>query len=50
MIELPPRDGVRFIKNVLIPMGDGVRLALDLHVPCEEEQEDWRERPRPLLL
>ncbi len=50
MIELPPQDGVRLIKNVLIPMGDGVRLALDMHVPCEGDGEDWRERPRPLLL
>lgn len=50
MIELPTQDGVRLIKNVMIPMGDGVRLALDMHVPCEDEGEDWRERPRPLLL
>ena len=32
-VELPPRDGVRCVKNVLVPMSDGVRLSMDLHVP-----------------
>lgn len=29
----PSQDGVQFVKNVLIPMRDGVKLAADLHVP-----------------
>lgn len=47
MIQFPPKEGVRFIKNVRVPMADGVRLALDMHVP---EGEDWERTPRPLVL
>ena len=50
MIEFPPQDGVRLIKNVIVPMADGVRLALDMHVPCESEDDDWRDTPRPLVM
>jgi putative CocE/NonD family hydrolase len=50
MIEFPVKDGVRFIKNVTIPMTDGVQLAMDLHVPCADDSADWRHTPRPLLL
>jgi len=50
MIEFPTRDGVRFVKNVTVPMADGVQLALDLHVPCANDSTDWRDTPRPLLL
>src|SRR5262245_12394101 len=34
---------VRFEKNLLVPMRDGTRLALDLHVPAGEG-------PFPLIL
>ena len=47
MIVFPPQDGVVFIKNLLIPMSDGVQLALDLHVPTSP---DWQSTPQPLLL
>ncbi|MCZ6678126.1 MAG: CocE/NonD family hydrolase [Candidatus Poribacteria bacterium] len=47
MIPFPPKDGVRFIKNLMIPMSDGVRLAMDMHVPAGE---DWGQTPRPLIL
>ena len=50
MIEFPVHDGVRFIKNVIVPMGDGTQLAMDLHVPCADESVDWRATPLPLLL
>ena len=50
MIEFPIRDGVRFIKNVTLPMADGTQLAMDLHVPCADESVDWRATPLPLLL
>jgi predicted acyl esterase len=46
-IELPPGDGVRCVKNVLVPVSDGVRLATDLHVP---DRHDWAQRPLPVLL
>ncbi|MSS71484.1 MAG: CocE/NonD family hydrolase [Candidatus Latescibacteria bacterium] len=46
-IEFPPQNGVRFIKNIMIPMSDGVRLAMDLHVP---DCEDWAHQSRPLIL
>lgn len=46
-IEFAPRDGVRFIKNVMIPMPDSVHLALDLHVP---DCDGWQSTPRPLIL
>ena len=49
MREFTPKDGVRFIKNLSVPMADGVRLSLDLHVP-EVAEASWRETPRPLLL
>ena len=47
MIVFPPEDGVCFIKNVMIPMSDGVHLALDMHVP---EDENWERQPQPLIL
>ena len=47
MIAFPPKDGVRFVKNVMVPMADGVRLALDMHVP---EAPDWEHTPQPLIL
>src|SRR5688572_19640229 len=46
-IEFPPRQGVRFIKNVMIPMSDGVQLAMDMHVP---DVADWGATPRPVIL
>ena len=49
MIEFEPKDGVRFIKNVMIPMDDGVQLAVDMHVP-DDGGGDWRQTPRPLLM
>jgi len=45
-ITFPPKDGVRFVKNVLIPMSDGVHLALDMHVP---DSPDWEHTPRPFI-
>ena len=35
---MQPKNGVRFIKNVMIPTSDGVRLAMDMHVP---DSDDW---------
>ncbi len=46
-IEFPPENGVRFIKNVTVPVSDGVHLAMDLHVP---DSEDWQNTPLPLIL
>lgn len=46
-LEFPPRNGVRFIKNVMVPMADGVRLAMDLHVP---DSAAWASTPRPVIL
>ncbi len=46
-VELSPRDGVRCIKNVLVPMSDGARLSMDLHVP---DRDDWATSPCPVLL
>src|SRR5690349_15227775 len=45
--ELPPEKGLRFVRNVLVPVSDGVRLAMDLHVP---DHDDWASRPYPVLL
>ena len=47
MITHAPQNGVRFVQNVLIPMADGTRLALDMHVP---DVEDWERTPQPLIL
>jgi len=47
MIQFPPKEGVRFVKNVMVPMADGVHLALDMHVP---DSADWEKTPRPLIL
>ena len=47
MIAYLPQDGVRFVKNVSVPVGDGTRLALDLHVP---DVPDWEQTPQPLIL
>ena len=44
---MQPKNGVRFIKNVMIPTSDGVRLAMDMHVP---DSDDWEQTPRPLIL
>ena len=44
---MQPKNGVRFIKNVMIPTSDGVRLAMDMHVP---DSDDWEQMPRPLIL
>lgn len=49
MIVFEPQDGVRYIKNVMIPMSDGVRVALDMHVP-DDGRGDWQTTPQPLLL
>ena len=46
-IEFPPKDGVRFIKNVMIPMSDGVHIAMDMHLP---DSQDWESNPLPLIL
>jgi putative CocE/NonD family hydrolase len=41
-ITLDLADGVELVKNVLIPMRDGVRLAADLYVPAgREDAERW---------
>lgn len=47
MIQFEPKDNVRFIKDVRVPMADGVELSLDMHVPADG---DWATTPRPLLL
>ena len=47
MIVFPPQDGVCFIKNLIFTASDGVRLAMDLHVP---EVTAWQTTPRPVLL
>ena len=44
-IEYPPHDGVRFIRNIRIPMSDGISLSMDIHVP---DSGDWQTAPRPL--
>ena len=44
---MQPKNGVRFIKNVMIPTSDGVRLAIDMHVP---DSDDWEQTPHPLIL
>src|SRR4051794_5956487 len=46
-LEFPPQQGVRFIKNITIPMSDGVRLAMDLHIP---DSPDWLNTPRPVIM
>lgn len=33
---LYPTEGVKLVKNVMIPMCDGVRLAADLYMPHGE--------------
>ena len=40
-----PAPGVKLIKNVRIPMSDGVRLAADLYVP-DDGQRIWHRRRR----
>ena len=51
MIEFEPKDGARFIKDVRVPMADGVELSLDMHVPVEADgSQDWATTPRPLLM
>ncbi|MBT4095993.1 MAG: CocE/NonD family hydrolase [Gemmatimonadetes bacterium] len=47
MIEFELKNGVRFIKDVRVPMADGIELSLDMHVP---DEGDWQQTPRPLLL
>ena len=42
-----PKNGVRFIKNMMIPTSDGVRLAMDMHFP---DSDDWEQTPRSLIL
>lgn len=42
-IRYPPHQGVTFVKNVLIPMRDGVILAADMHMPAGDG-------PFPLVL
>ena len=32
-VTLFPAEGVRLVKNILIPVQDGVRLAADLYLP-----------------
>ena len=49
MIEFEPRDGVRFVKNVMVGMEDGVRVTLDMHVP-DDGSQDWKTQSYPLLL
>ncbi len=46
-IELSPKDGVRFIKNIMVPTANSVHLAMDMHVP---DADDWQHAPRPLIL
>ena len=47
MTPFQPKDSVRFVKNVMIPMSDGVRLAMDMHLP---DSEDWEQTLQPLIL
>ena len=42
-----PKNGVRFITNMMIPISDGVRLAMDMHFP---DSDDWEQTPRLLIL
>jgi putative CocE/NonD family hydrolase len=37
---LPIADGVELVKNVLIPMRDGLHLAADLYMPADPEGAD----------
>jgi hypothetical protein len=45
--RFPIADGVRLIKNVMIPMRDGVRLAADLYAPDPETaaRNGWETTP-----
>ena len=47
MREFAPQDGVRFIKNVMIPTSDGTHLAMDLHVP---DRDNWQNTPHPIIV
>lgn len=44
MTDLPPLSGVRVLRDVMIPMRDGVRLAADVYLP------ESKEGPSPVLL
>lgn len=41
---LYPTEGVKLVKNVMIPMRDGVRLAADLYMPHGEAATQGRDR------
>jgi len=41
---LYPTEGVKLVKNVMIPMRDGVRLAADLYMPHGEAATRGRDR------
>ena len=47
MIPFPAQDGIRFVKNISIPMSDGISLAMDVHVP---DHPDWQHTPLPVIL
>lgn len=47
MRAFAPQEGVRFIKNVMIPTSDGIHLAMDLHVP---DNDQWQNTPHPIIV
>jgi len=47
MREFAPQDGVRFVKNVMIPISDGIHLAMDLHIP---DNAHWQKTPHPIIV
>jgi putative CocE/NonD family hydrolase len=45
-----PAPGVKLIKNVRIPMHDGVRLAADLYVPDDDRDDFEPSTPLPVVM
>ena len=50
MRTLPAGDGVRLVRDVLIPMRDGTSLAADLYVPDDAGGTDLPEQPLPVVM
>lgn len=47
---LHPAPGVKLVKNVRIPMADGVRLAADLYVPDDGRDDFTPATPLPVVM
>ncbi|MFT5367034.1 MAG: putative CocE/NonD family hydrolase [Candidatus Latescibacterota bacterium] len=47
MHEFASQEGVRFIKNIMIPTSDGTHLAMDLHVP---DNDHWQKTQHPIIV